>query len=119
MTDKQPKRVVLLCADLMMTSSAGHAARAAGVQLTTTSRPDEALAAVSQDPTVRLLIDFGLPGLDIADFANQLPAATREATVAYGPHVHIEKIQAARSAGLGHVTSRGDFTARLQDYLTS
>ncbi len=117
MTDDSSHLVILLCSDLMLTSSVGSAARSAGYRFLSTSRPDEAVQLATSEQSVRLLIDFGLPGLDLAEFAAALPDAVRRAGVAYGPHVHTAKITAARDAGIGTVTSRGHFTGNLTQFL--
>jgi hypothetical protein len=119
MTSDQQPVVVLLCSDLMMTSSVGSAATTAGFQFTSTSRPDEAIALATSDASLKLLIDFSCPGLDIAAFAEALPDTVRSNAVAYGPHVHTAKIAAARAAGIGNVTSRGNFAGNLQECLAS
>jgi len=112
-----PPDVVLLCADLMLTSSVSGICQSAGVTNLCTSDTAAVLTLLEAEHCPRLLIDFSLPGLDIADFAGRLPESVLKNAVAYGPHVHTAKIEAARRAGIGEVTSRGNFTARLQQYV--
>lgn len=118
MTGDAPHRVILLCSDLMMTSQVGAAAAAAGADFLSTSNPDDAIRELTANPSARLLIDFGLPGLDLANFAAQLPPAARAAAVAYGPHVHTTKMTAARDAGIGTVISRGRFASGIPAFLS-
>ena len=118
MTGDQPRTVLLLCSDLMLTSSVGFAAASAGLRFVSTSRAADAVDFADSGHPLKLVIDFGLPGLDIADLAQQLPTSVRDDAVAFGPHVHTEKFATAREAGIGTVTSRGHFTSNLSHFLT-
>ena len=48
-----------------------------------------------------------------------LPAEGPTQLIAYGPHVHIERLESARAAGFDQVLSRGEFSARLPQILQS
>lgn len=93
----------------MALSAADGAARRAGVSLRTIS-PNTASQAASEERPRVIAIDLTAPIDDLA----ALVAALREATpgvalIAYGPHVHEARLQAAREAGCEHVLSRGQF----------
>ena len=60
-----------------------------------------------------MLVDLGLAGLDVADLASRIPASVLSNAVAYGPHVHEEKLAAAAAAGVSEVMSRGQFSASV------
>jgi CheY-like chemotaxis protein len=62
-----------------------------------------------------LIIDLSTPALDVAALMQQLRATGNAVprTVAFGPHVHEERLAAAREAGCDQVLSRGEFFARL------
>jgi hypothetical protein len=48
----------------------------------------------------------------------QLKAApNRPRVIAFGPHVHEERLQAARKAGCDEVVSRGQFFAQVEGML--
>ena len=103
--------VILLCTDLMMTSSVGGATEAAGLPLRTISSADQIATNATEDDLV--LIDLATPGLDIAAAANALSEPVRRRTIVYGPHVHTAHFSAARDAGFPTVIARGEFAASV------
>jgi hypothetical protein len=60
-----------------------------------------------------------LPSLDIAALVDQLKlkAASATRTIAFGPHVHEERLAAARHAGCDRVVSRRQFFSQLDTIL--
>ena len=116
MTNESLPRVFLLASDLMLSSTVSGAARVAGAAF---QSGDAAAAAdvVTEYPQTLLLIDLGGLTSPIADLAASCPTAVRERAVAYGPHVHTEKLAAARDAGIGRVISRGQFSSSLSRIL--
>ena len=108
----ESRRVVLLASDLMMTSSVGGAASGSGLTFQSCSNAPAAAEACAGE-SVLLLIDLGTPGLDVDELAGALPEEVRSRAVAYGPHVHTTKLQAARDAGIGSVLSRGQFSTQF------
>lgn len=108
--------VVLLCSDLMMTSSVSGAASSAG-------RPFSALAGVQQLGTCGaddlVLIDLAMPGLDIEHAAELLNDHQKKNAIVYGPHVHKGRLEAARSAGFTTVIPRGQFAANISDLVSN
>lgn len=115
--------VVLLCADLMLTSSVSGAARSAGVRFVSCSDPVTAAAELARSASRRLLIDLATPGLTMARLSETISSADLQNAVAYGPHVHESLLEAARAAGVGTVLSRGQFSSRypmlIQELLQS
>lgn len=113
--------VILLCSDLMLISTAGGGVRQHGAAFRSVSTVPDAKAAVIEatesQQRVRIWVDLATPGLDLSDLAASLPANVLEQAVAYGPHVHRQKLDAARDAGFGHVVSRGAFSAGFLQYL--
>lgn len=102
---------LLLSADLMITSQASGSARQAGASLASVANATAFLErAAAEQPRVAI-VDLASPGLDIADVVSQLRAkATSPLTiVAFGQHVHEERLAAATAAGCDHVLSRGQF----------
>ena len=73
----------------------------------------DAQQEAAADGYVLLLIDLGTAGLDITALAGSIPEPVRNSAIAYGPHVHTEKLEAAAAAGIGHVISRGQFSAQI------
>ncbi|MGL4514922.1 MAG: hypothetical protein ACRCT8_17690 [Lacipirellulaceae bacterium] len=109
-------KAVLLSTDLIAHSSAEGAARRAGVPFAVvppgraTERVDEGVGLVAIDLTSPI---DDLPGLIRSLFA-LAPDAT---LVAFGPHVHEERLEAAKLAGCDLVVSRGKFQSGFEQML--
>lgn len=103
--------VILLTSDLMVVSHVQGAAAQAGSAMQVAANAEQA-AALAQTSEARLLIiDLATPALDLAALVTRckerLPAAPR--IVAFGAHVHEERLAKAREAGCDDVMSRGQF----------
>src|SRR5262245_11758383 len=102
-----------LTSELMMRSQLAAAARAAGVDLEFCA---SGAALVERGAAVRprlIIIDLSEPGLDLAALVPALKAAGVSSTVlAFGPHVHTDRLQSAKAAGCDLVISRGQFHAQ-------
>jgi CheY-like chemotaxis protein len=116
--------LALLTADLMQTSQVAGAAQRVGGRLRVFATVDaltSALAAAnSADETARLVIvDLTLPGLDVAALMAGLRALPlgQPRTLAFGPHVHADRLAAALAAGCERVVSRGQFHAQMDALL--
>ncbi|MEZ6124340.1 MAG: hypothetical protein R3C49_14375 [Planctomycetaceae bacterium] len=105
--------VILLASDLMLTSSVSSLAASAGIGFRSTDSIEAVLQFMAEVPDAALLVDLGCPGLQLSDIAGKLDSRVLSKAVAYGPHVHAAKLQAARDAGFGTVLSRGQLTAQL------
>lgn len=99
---------LLITADLMATSSAEGDATRVGVELAIVA-PGRAIE--SADAETRLAaIDLTAPIGDLPALVQSLRNAAPTVTlIAYGPHVHEARLQAARDAGCELVISRGQF----------
>lgn len=101
--------VLLLSTDLLFSSSLSGDAQRAGCQLHTADNTDQLLqkVATAAAPTI-VLIDLGKTS-DVAEAVRQLRACATppRAILAYGPHVHRERLAAAREAGCDLVLTRG------------
>ncbi|MEX0677198.1 MAG: hypothetical protein WD063_08995 [Pirellulales bacterium] len=104
-----------LISDLFMQSQVVAAAGRAGVEIAIVAAEDALLAkAVSLSPRL-VVVDLSHPGLDPRQLIERLqpllpPGAT---TVAFGPHVHKQRLAAAAEAGFSLVVSRGQFHADM------
>jgi hypothetical protein len=108
--------VALLASDLMIRTAVENAALQAG-------RPFRQLPSLDVDELsglagdTLLIVDLShsdstrLLGPDAPD-SDLIPAG-----IAFGPHVHTEKLDAARARGFGKVLSRGGFLSRLPQLL--
>ncbi len=95
----------------MLSTTVSSYAATSGCEFRSVSTPTDVETLLSERTNVLLFIDLGSPGLDVANLATRLPDEVRNTAVAYGPHVHAQKLQAAQQAGLGRVMSRGAFSA--------
>jgi CheY-like chemotaxis protein len=66
-----------------------------------------------------LVVDLSMSSLDVASLVNRLKAneSSRTRVVAFGPHVHEQRLAAARDAGCDFVVSRGQFFSQLETIL--
>jgi len=104
----EPPTVVLLCSDLMMTSTVSGAAAHSGLTFRTVAGASQ-LSDCSDDDLV--IIDLASPGLNIADAAAALSDRQRQTAVIYGPHVQVDRFEQARTAGFVNLLARGQFNA--------
>jgi len=99
--------------DLLVTSPVAHAARQAGISFQTVA-PTGISAAQWDSAPVLVLLD-----LNSANQVAEVVATIRESIgelvpiIAFGPHVHGDKLQAARDAGCTQVLTRGQFHASV------
>jgi len=105
--------VILLANDLMLGSTVSGLAASAGKLFCSAGSVPDIVAAITEDPAALLLVDLGMPGLDVASLADSIPNDVLQRAVAYGPHVHTAKLDAAVNAGFGKVMSRGQFSAQV------
>lgn len=106
--------ILALVSDLMMQSQLAAASRAAGVPLAVAHSTSDLAAKAADDPPSLVIVDLSSGGVDcqaiVDSVAEHAPHAT---TVAFGPHVHKPKLDAALAAGFTRVISRGQFHAEL------
>ena len=112
--------VLLVSADLLFASRLAGAAERLAVTLETAANAQSALDRCAAGPVKLVLLDLTLPGLDVATLVAQLRAAEHapRAIVAYGPHVHEAKLQAAEQAHCDAVLTRGQFNAQMEEVLS-
>jgi len=112
--------VLALVTELMMQSQVSSAAKRAGVELTIAFGADDLVAKAEKLSPSLVIVDLTQPGLDIEQLAGRLqPLLGPDTTkLAFGPHVHKEKLVAASAAGFTALT-RGQFHADLDAILGS
>ena len=109
----QSTTIILIASDLLLTSSVSGAASAAGVPFYSADSVRQAVDLLNAHPQSVLLVDLGTPGLTVAQLTEAVATEVLKKSVAYGPHVHTAKLQAAENAGFGQVLSRGQFSAQV------
>ena len=116
---------IFLTSDLMITSTVTGAADRADVDMRVVGSADAAIKHChSGEPdapssVTLVIVDLGLPGLRLDELVAAIESgiATRPTIVAFGPHVHALRLDAARQAGCDEVMSRGQFHAAAEDVL--
>lgn len=118
-TDEVYPMALALISDLMIQSQAVAAAARAGRRLDVANSLDELVGKAETSSPNLVIIDLSHPGLDVtAAMARLQPLLPKGArTIAFGPHVHHERLAAARQAGCDVVISRGEFHARMEQIL--
>ena len=106
----------LLSRDLMFSSQVGGPARAANLELCSAATVDQIASSTERSDVV--ILDLSFPFADLsADIAAILAAESPpKSIVAIGPHVHEEKLDAARRAGC-LVLSKGQASRELASVL--
>lgn len=104
--------ILLLSTDLMVISRTDGFARAAGHRFLHQATLDD-LSELVSERSVRILLDLGLRDISLSTLQQTFSAEVLDQSVAFGPHVHTELLQAAEQAGFGRVVSRGQFMSQL------
>ncbi len=111
--------VVLLSGDLMAVSRIQGAVLRTGAGLRTAATAEQAISVCNEEPIELIVVDLGAPALEIGPLVSSLQRAGSAVPkiVAFGPHVHEDRLAAAREAGCDEVISRGQFFSYLESIL--
>jgi CheY-like chemotaxis protein len=95
------------------------AATRTGVKVHTVSSVGQAIEHVARESAAVLLVDLASQSVDVRELVDQIRRAGGEKScvIAFGPHVHEERLDAARRAGCDEVVSRGQFLMQLDAIL--
>lgn len=108
--------VLLLSTDLMFAPRVSSMARSLGASCRMISRDQLAEALTAE--TRLVLVDLALSGVEPAALVAQVRGtAPRAAVVAFGQHVHEDRLAGAQAAGCDEVVSRGELHGRLSAIL--
>ncbi|HTQ37951.1 MAG TPA: hypothetical protein VMJ32_02925 [Pirellulales bacterium] len=106
----------------MFPSRVAGIARQLGARMEIAATADALLAKlITESPQAGVvLLDLNSPGVEPSGLLPRLKAlATPPQTIiAFGPHVHQQKLAAAQTAGCNVVLTRGQFDAQMQSLLT-
>ncbi len=110
---------VYLTKDLLFSSRVTNTAMAIGLEMSVVADQAQLLARLEASDVRFVLLDFGMPGLDLLELVPQIrdKASTPVTVVAFGPHVDIAGIAAARQSGCDQVYARGQFNNQMVDIL--
>lgn len=119
--------ILFLTGDLVFPSRVRGVAEALGARLIMAPRIDALLTkyaeAVSGEETADtralVLLDLNSPGVDAAQVVPRLKELSPppKAIIAFGPHVHVQKLAAAKEAGCDEVLTRGQFDTQMAELI--
>ena len=109
-------RIVLFSTDLMLYSAVSGAASAGNHEFQS-GTDIEALAGVLQEPDTLVCLDLNTANGDPTVLARKMHPDVLARSIAFGPHVHMEKLNAAKAAGFGSVMPRGQFVSQISGIL--
>lgn len=112
-------RAILVSSDLMVVSHVQGAAARTGATIRAVSNLQLADESLRDESAELVIVDLGSPTVDLETRIAQLKSETRlpPVLVAFGPHVHEDRLAAARDAGCDVVLSRGQFFAQVDTLL--
>lgn len=102
--------IVMLSGDLMFASRVKAAAEQAGLQFRISGTLPADNAHLIRFVVLDLSTRSGLTSEIVGQCAERCPQAK---LIAYGPHVHTAKLDAARGAGIVNVMTNGQFNSQL------
>jgi hypothetical protein len=111
---------VLLTGDLTVVSRVEGAARLVGVKARALSNAAGVVECCAAGPVRVIIIDLNTPSLNVKALVDELQSVAlyRPQIIAFGPHVHEERLAAAREAGCDMVLSRGQFFTQVDALLS-
>ncbi len=110
---------LLLSDDLIFASRITGAARALCLEVLQARSPELLVKMAQHRPPTGVLIDLAHPALDLHVFLEALAATcpVMPRVTAYGSHVDVESLRAARAAGCDPVLPRSKFVEDLEHEL--
>lgn len=108
--------ILLLCRDLLFVSKVTGTAGALGIPTATCLSVEQLQTAAAADDVRGVILDLS-SGVAPADVTAALPSGRAILRVAFGPHVDVTALEAARSAGFEAVLPRSRFSAELPQLL--
>src|SRR5262245_61463462 len=105
---------LLLCDDLIFSSKIAATARAHHLNLRVCKSVEALLALKDSSPAV-LILELDHSDFDVEELLRQFQPRPR--VIAYGSHVNVERLKAARKAGCDLVLPRSAFVEKLESDL--
>lgn len=107
--------VVLYSTDLMLLSSVSGAAEQLRLGFCNLRSLSETVGVADQTGVI-LCVDLA-SNVDVWQISANCGADVLRRAIAFGPHVHVQRLEAARAVGFGLVVSRGQFVMQLRQLL--
>ena len=113
-------QIVLISNDLMVVSRLTSATTGIGAEFRVAANATAATALHEEQPADVVVIDLGLAALELEKFVSSVKSNAEHPVqvMAFGPHVHADRLAAARDAGCDVVLSRGQFFAQVDSILS-
>ncbi len=109
-----PPTALVLTNNLLISSQIAGAAQAAGWKAVLLLDVEALRASATQELGALVLLDLDTPRLDSSELVPWLRTSMAPcAIVAFGPHVHADRLATAARAGCDRVLARGQFLAQL------
>jgi hypothetical protein len=111
-------RLLLLSGDLLVTSRVGGVAEPLHISFRSVPSMESLWTTWKQFPAELVVVDLTLAGVDVeavTEWARSLHAHVE--VIAFGPHVHLKKLELAEQAGCDRVYVRGEFISQMQAIL--
>jgi DNA-binding NarL/FixJ family response regulator len=106
--------ILLLSDDLLFASRVTGSAKEHGIGVSVCRTPEILLIEVQTQLPTCVILDLSNPGLNVARLVPDLKRRTPPPkVVAYGSHVDVETLKAARAAGCDLVLPRSQFVEEL------
>lgn len=113
--------IVFLTSDLMMSSNASSHARQQQINLKTVETAMAAIDTIEEQRPHVFLVDLQTPGLDVdalGESVRELADSVCPLTIAYAPHVYVDLLKQAKSAGFDQVLTRGEFNRQIRQIVS-
>ncbi len=110
---------IFLSNDMMFSSHIMSAADNVDVALTVTMSPDGLINEVLDEQTQLVILDLRVAGIEPIELVQKIREISANAkVVAFGPHIHQQRLASARDANCDEVLTQGQFNSRMTDLLT-
>lgn len=109
--------ILHVCTDLMLSSTVSGISAQSGCRYVKVASIAEAADAAS-NCRILLFIDLSTPELELSAVRESFDARDLHDAYAYGPHVHVARLQSAKEAGIGNVVSRGQFSSSVHSIVS-
>ena len=109
--------LIYCCADLIFATKIGSTAQVLDLPARPARNPQMLADRLADSPVTRVFVDMDLGEVGVAMIRQVKAHDTTIQVVAFGAHVAVDLLAAAREAGADEVMARGRFTAILPDLL--
>lgn len=110
-------QIIILCSDMLFLSKITGVAKLLNFSFCTALSSKKAAEFLADETKQLLLVDLNTPNLDFEKLASIHLSHPSIVSVAFGPHVDVERLAQAKEAGCTQVLPRSQFTAELSQII--